>query len=75
MTTTAHLLVLEPLGRTEDRPQDYADLRALARIADQEDLAAARQAARLVAERRSARGRPLLEELENLRSGGSGATR
>ncbi|MDQ3991765.1 MAG: hypothetical protein M3245_05595 [Actinomycetota bacterium] len=69
---TGHLIVLKALARTDDRPQDAADLDALLKRADPADLLLARKGARLVVERGFHRGRALIQELELLLSGGPG---
>ena len=62
-----HLMALKILARDDrERPQDFDDLKALLREAEPRDLADARMALQLIAERGYHRGRPLLEELDNL---------
>jgi hypothetical protein len=62
-----HLVALKLLARDDlTRPQDRVDLVALLRAARPGDLAEARQAARLIAERGFARGRDLAGALDAL---------
>ena len=66
---TAHLIALKVLARDDvNRPQDIGDLRALLRGATSSDLARARDALRLIAERGYHRGRDLELELDKLLS-------
>lgn len=67
VASTAHLLVLKLLARTDPRPQDQADIRALMAVADADDLAEARSAASMVVDRGFDRGRPLVDEVKGLR--------
>jgi predicted nucleotidyltransferase len=61
-----HLIVLKALAESEHRPQDRADIAALLEHADVDDLRLAREAARLVEERGYARGRRLVDLIEDL---------
>ena len=65
-----HLIALKLLARDDvTRPQDAADLRALAEVADVDDLALAEEAAALIMERGYGRDRDLLEALAAIRTG------
>jgi predicted nucleotidyltransferase len=67
VATTAHLIALKVLARDDvTRPQDLGDLRALIRAASPGDIARARQALGLIAQRGYRRGRDLESELEAL---------
>lgn len=67
VATVGHLIALKLLARDDrTRPQDGADLRALAGVADAHDLDAARRAVRLIEERGYQRGRDLVAALEQL---------
>lgn len=67
VATTGHLIALKVLARDDvTRPQDIGDLRALVRVASTADIARARGALRLIAERGYHRGRELQTELEEL---------
>ena len=67
VATTAHLIALKVLARDDvERPQDAGDLRALLRVASHADVAQARIALALIAERGYHRGRNLQSELEKL---------
>lgn len=59
-----HLLALKVLARSERRPQDLADIRALLKVADATDLALARDSVRLIVTRGYHRGRDLPRLLE-----------
>ena len=61
-----HLIALKLLARGEDRPQDDVDLRALAAVADPDDLATARVAVNLIQRRGFTRGRDLQGALAGL---------
>jgi len=61
-----HLMALKVLAAAPERPQDLADLRALAAVADTADLDLARQALASIEARGFARGKRLLEEFERL---------
>lgn len=61
-----HLIALKLLARGDDRPQDDIDLRALAAVADSDDLATARVAVDLIQQRGFARGRDLQAALAGL---------
>lgn len=62
-----HLIALKVLSRDDmQRPQDLVDLRALLRVATDEDLTRARQALSLIATRGYHRGRELVPQLESL---------
>jgi hypothetical protein len=65
-----HLLVLKLLSRSERRPQDEVDLRALAASADGDEWRRAEDAAGLVVARGADRGRDLVTDLAGLRPGG-----
>lgn len=67
VATTGHLIALKVLARDDlTRPQDIGDLRALLRFAAAEDVARARDALALIAERGYHRGRDLQDEFEKL---------
>jgi hypothetical protein len=66
VASTGHLLALKVLAAAPDRPQDLADIRALAAVASTRDLEMARQALTLIEERGFARGKRLLNELDRL---------
>lgn len=67
VATIGHLIALKLLARDDEtRPQDVADLRALRIVATAADMAAAREAVRLITERGFARGRDLSAALETL---------
>jgi hypothetical protein len=67
VATTAHLIALKVLARDDvTRPQDLGDLRALIGAASPGDIARARQALGLIAQRGYRRGRDLDSELEAL---------
>lgn len=67
VASTGHLIALKLLARDDDtRPQDHADLRALAAGATAEDVAAARTAVDLITERGFDRGRDLPALLDAL---------
>ena len=69
VASTGHLIALELLARDDlERPQDLADLRALLRVADDSDLAAARSGCDLIVQRGFGRGRDLVAALEALAS-------
>jgi predicted nucleotidyltransferase len=60
-----HLLALKVLSRDDRRrPQDWDDLRALLREADEADMEQARESLRLIEERGFHRGKRLLESFE-----------
>jgi hypothetical protein len=62
-----HLLAMKVLSRDDlARPQDLADLRALAAVAGREELARAREAIALIASRTFARGRDLTSGLDEI---------
>jgi predicted nucleotidyltransferase len=61
-----HLIALKVLSDAPERPQDAADLRALAEDAQAADFDLARQALALIAERGYGRGKDLLAELKRL---------
>jgi predicted nucleotidyltransferase len=63
---TGHLIALKLLATEEDRPQDRVDIRALISAADDDDIALARSAVGLIAERGYARGRDLTRALEEV---------
>ena len=67
IATTGHLIALKLLARDDlKRPQDLADLRALAQVATSTDYQTAREAAWLISSRGFARGRDLTAALEDL---------
>jgi hypothetical protein len=60
-----HLLALKVLSHEEQRrPQDRVDIMALLRVAEEEDLRVAREAAALITSRQFHRDKDLLAELE-----------
>jgi predicted nucleotidyltransferase len=64
-----HLIALKLLARDDrQRPQDFDDLRALRKEADSQDLAEAREALQLIAERGYNRGKDLVAEFDRLLS-------
>jgi predicted nucleotidyltransferase len=64
-----HLIALKLLARDDrQRPQDLDDLRALLKEAGARDLAEAREALRLIAERGYNRGKDLMAEFDRLLS-------
>ncbi len=64
IATTGHLIALKLLARDDQsRPQDLADRRALLEVATVTDLAAASEAARVIADRGYDRGRDLAAAL------------
>lgn len=66
---TGHLLALKLLARNDDtRPQDGGDIIALRDVADESELALARQAVELITERGYDRGRDLRAALDALLS-------
>jgi hypothetical protein len=65
-----HLIALKVLSAAPDRPQDLADLRALARVAGADDLELARQALTLIEARGFARGKHMVDEFARLMSAG-----
>ena len=67
VATTGHLIALKVLSRDDvTRPQDLADLRALLRVASDDELTRARQALALIAARGYHRGRDLMADMESL---------
>lgn len=67
VASLGHLMALKVLARDDRlRPQDFDDLTALLREAEPSDLAVARTALQLIAERGYHRGRQLLEELDKI---------
>lgn len=54
------------LARDSQRPQDDLDLRALVKIADDEDLRQASDAIALILERGFNRGKDLVQDLDTL---------
>ena len=67
IAAAGHLIALKLLARDDDtRPQDLSDLRALRAVATPADLAAAREAVRLITERGFGRGRDLVAALDTL---------
>jgi hypothetical protein len=66
---TGHLLALKVLARDDlRRPLDIADLRALLRVASDAELARARSALTLIADRGYHRGRNLMADFDSLLS-------
>lgn len=64
---TGHLIALKLLARDDEtRPMDAADLRALRAVADDAELAVAREAVDLISRRGYARGRDLSAALSTL---------
>ena len=65
---TGHLLALKVLAlrpdRPQERPQDFADIRELLAVADEDELRRARQALELISRRGFDRGKDLEKELE-----------
>lgn len=71
VASVGHLIALKLLARNdESRPQDLADLLALASVATPEDWASAQEAVELITERGYNRGRDLVTALEKLKNGG-----
>ncbi len=67
VATTGHLIALKVLSRDDTtRPQDLVDLRALLRVAPDDELVLARRALTLIAARGYHRGRDLLADLDRL---------
>jgi hypothetical protein len=66
VATVGHLLALKVLSANAERPQDAADLRALAEIATAADRKLAEQALGLIAARGFGRGKPLLDDFARL---------
>jgi predicted nucleotidyltransferase len=67
VATTAHLVALKALARDDvNRPQDAGDLRALLRVASNDDIARARTALASIEERGFQRGRDLQAEFAAL---------
>lgn len=65
VATAGHLVALKLLARDDEtRPQDAADLRALALVLGPKDRSTARTAVELIVERGFARGRSLSALLE-----------
>lgn len=68
VATTGHLLALKVLAlrpdRPQERPQDFADIRELLRVADEVELRRARQALTLISRRGFDRGKDLDAEIE-----------
>lgn len=62
---TGHLVALKLLAWDDTRPQDAADLRALAPVVRAEDRETARSAVALIAKRGFDRGRPLVAMLDD----------
>ena len=70
VATVGHLIALKILARDDlDRPQDGADLRGLRRVANQDDLALAKEATALIEARGFNRGRDLRRALEDFVAG------
>lgn len=66
VATVGHLMAMKLLAEADARPTDRADLLALADVATDDDLAAARRAVGLIVERGYARDRDLLSALDAL---------
>ncbi|HEX2254036.1 MAG TPA: nucleotidyl transferase AbiEii/AbiGii toxin family protein [Thermoanaerobaculia bacterium] len=70
VATVAHLIALKVLAadpaRVHERPQDFADLRELFRVATDSDRSTAREALALIAQRGFHRGKDLLGSFEDL---------
>ncbi|MFD3425552.1 nucleotidyl transferase AbiEii/AbiGii toxin family protein [Nocardia fluminea] len=67
VATTGHLIALKLLSRDDaTRPQDLADLRELLSVATEDDIAIARSAVRLIAQRGFNRDRDLGSSLDAL---------
>lgn len=67
VASLGHLMALKVLARDDRlRPQDFDDLTALLKEAEPSDLAVAKTALHLIAERGYHRGRQLLEELDKI---------
>lgn len=67
VASTGHLIALKLLSRDDEaRPQDAADLKALAKAASPADLAAAKDALALITSRGFHRGRDLAREARKL---------
>jgi len=67
VASISHLMALKVLARDDrERPQDFDDLKALLLEAEPGDLADARAALQLIAERGYHRGRQLLEDFEKM---------
>lgn len=68
MARIGHLLALKVLAlrpdRPQERPQDFADIRELLKVADQAELRVARRALELISRRGFDRGKDLQAELE-----------
>ena len=64
-----HLIALKLLSVAPGRETDYADLRGLARVADEQEWARAKAAVALMTERGFARGRDLRGDLGRLQHG------
>jgi len=67
VATVGHLVALKLLSVSAERPNDAADLRALATVATESDWNAATAATELIARRGYARGRDLGRALADLR--------
>lgn len=66
-----HLVALKVLSRDDiSRPQDLVDLRALLRVATEDELVRARRAMRLIGDRGYHRGKRLLAEFQRLLASG-----
>jgi predicted nucleotidyltransferase len=63
---SGHLVALKVLSRSAERPQDSADITALLQVLDAAERARAIDAARLIAARGFARGKPLEAEVTAL---------
>ncbi|MEY4173324.1 MAG: hypothetical protein RI900_489 [Actinomycetota bacterium] len=64
-----HLIALKLLSAAPGRETDYADLRGLAGVADEQEWDRATAAVTLITERGFARGRNLIDDLSRLRHG------
>ena len=69
VATVAHLLAMKVLAlrkeRPQERPQDFADIRELLKVATDQDVARARSALNLISRRGFDRGKDLLADLED----------
>jgi hypothetical protein len=70
VAATGHLIALKLLSVAPGRETDAADLRSLARVADDAEWSRAAKAVALIVERGFHRGRDLVADLEALRAGG-----
>ncbi|MHB8513594.1 MAG: nucleotidyl transferase AbiEii/AbiGii toxin family protein [Actinomycetota bacterium] len=66
VATVGHLIALKLLSTAQNRPQDQIDIHALRGVANQDDIAQAREAVSLITSRGFARGRDLAASLDAL---------